>query len=482
MNNALMTLAFVGPIAVFIYLASLRKSLKREKKKNEELRKEVTITQRDSASHQRELIDLRKRTVEDSLSEDEKITNSRVYRDLVDRLETIKKDKNETIESLKNSLLQSQSEYRHLSNKYSQSNIESASANVAIQMSGEIFDRLSKKFTEHVSSFRDELTNRSFQDLAAEQEKIIPEIISSFQQCKSKYEDKPILFPNNSRLLYSIGKRTLMVVEQEPMVRSLFFSARLRDTENGGTIIKDPSTGNSYLSYNLALPFFYFFLIFDKDQEGVDRLRGVKLAFAKRRIENKDSILYTVPLPNTEIDGHDITDMCMGNGFYYGDRDEDGFIRDDTALKNEHSINEQAKIAVDHYWTRVFNTDRGNGNYNYVDQRMCTLEQWEKSSQEDPFFPLTVEWKFGRTLEHYISHILNDRDRSVDRFPEDEVEYFVRDRLKKIIFDSSERLEKDYRKFIDSFRNDEESISCKVDLEKELFNGFTKINGRLRRR
>ena len=478
-----MTLAFVGPIAVFIYLASLRKSLNNEKKKNKELRKEITQTEQDAESHQKALIDLRKKQENDSLTEEDRVKRSIHYLNLVDRMERLTYDKDEKINSLKSEIRDVQRSYQQIVDAYTYDKVERAAQHISNNVSSEIFDKLTRKFTEHISNFRDQLTNRSFKELAEEQEKFIPEIIENFQQCKSKFEDKPILFPNNCRLLYSTGKRTLMVIEQEPMVRNLFFSHSLRDTETGGRLIENPHTGNSYYSYNLALPFFYFFLIFDKDRDGIDRLKAVKLAFANKRIENKDSILYTVPLPNTEIDGHDISDMCMGHEFYYGSLiDEEGQITDDSALKSNHSINEQAKIAVDHYWTRVFNNDRGNGGYCYVgDDRIRTLEKWEESSQEDPFFPLTVSWRCGNNLNHYITRLLNERSVDIQRYPDDHIEIFLKDRLQKIIFASSERLESDYREFMDAFRTDEESQKAKINLQREFFDGFVKMDRRLRR-
>lgn len=257
------------------------------------------------------------------------------------------------------------------------------------------------------------------------------EIWDSFQQYKEKVNDSPYVIPQNARILYTKGKRTVVCIEQEPMVRTLGFSHDLSVNSIRAAV---RTTANGYW-YNLALPYVYFFIVFDDKQ-----YQYGQVYFSNKPIDSAKDEIYLAPLPNVHDKGRTARPVCMG-----GSR----------GPNKSNTIAEQCDQFISLYWQRTYNKDLGAGGFRRADKRMKDLKTWQASTEEDPLFVLSVQWKKPITIKGLMEKLFDSRSH---KHQLDGCDQAVRKRLD------------DGVKLISKRMKDEIKAVKKVDVVKKLNN------------
>jgi hypothetical protein len=207
---------------------------------------------------------------------------------------------------------------------------------------------------------------------------------SCFQQFKELADDTPCLIPSNTRIYYTQGHRTLVCIEQEPQVRATGFTEALA-TNNKRAAVRKTHRGQVYW-YNLAYPYIYFFLTFDKG-----KYSRAQIYFANKRLTSLKDILHVAPLPNIyQTKYKHSAPICLG---------EDYDVR---KVRSQENITKQCDRFLQTFWNNPFNTHLGDGGYKKVDPKICNLKTWQANSEEDPLFILSIDWPHPKTTKGIV--------------------------------------------------------------------------------
>jgi hypothetical protein len=181
----------------------------------------------------------------------------------------------------------------------------------------------------------------------------------------------PFIFPRGCRFCYTRGSSTIIVIEQDPQVRTLSLSAglfegRLRRTEPKRVA--------------LALPFVVFLVHFRDNN-----FTGLYSGWKTRPLRSMSDMLGRPVLPNV----HDNLAVCTGaiNGLVGG------------------SIVDQTEAVLNHYWSSTFNTDLSDYwcSKHQLSHHFRSVKSWSDASEDDPTFILQVEIESsGRTMDRLI--------------------------------------------------------------------------------
>lgn len=183
-------------------------------------------------------------------------------------------------------------------------------------------------------------------------------------------DNRPILQPNKSRLFYRKGNTDVMVIEQDPQMRTLRFNSTFSETGN----------------FNVALPYVIFVF------------RWINGNFADVYCMFNDKPLGDLserPIKPylTNIDGD--TRCCLGKTF----KMPDGL-----------NHNQTVEYILNYFWSAEHSNEwneHWNFNQRYfvsTDGRLATLDAWEKASQDNPLFVIdNVTWsKHSRSIGDLI--------------------------------------------------------------------------------
>lgn len=213
----------------------------------------------------------------------------------------------------------------------------------------------------------------SVADLLDSFKKQLIQTISSNIALRWQIPDRePFLFPKNSRFCYRRGNTTIVVIEQDPQVRTLFLEADIIGKW------KQDLLGQTVRAC-LALPYVIFVLRF-ANNVFVDLLLGWRTT----PLGQLDDMLCAPVLPNM----HTNLSVCMGR----------------TRSKTTGHFSEQTINAIDYFWNSQFNNDLSTfwWEKGSIDRRLITVQTWEENSQKDPCFILSVKFKPIRTLKSLI--------------------------------------------------------------------------------
>ena len=183
-------------------------------------------------------------------------------------------------------------------------------------------------------------------------------------------DNRPILQPNNSRLFYRKGKTDIMVIEQDPQVRTLRFN----------------STFDEQGSYNVALPYVVFIFRF------IDgNFTDVYCMFNDKPLGDLSERPIKPYLTN--IDGP--LKCCLGKTLN---------------LPKGLNYNQTVQYVLNYFWTAEHSNewnDHWNSNQRYFaanDGRLATLANWAEATQDNPLFVIdNVQWqRHDRTIGDLI--------------------------------------------------------------------------------
>lgn len=219
---------------------------------------------------------------------------------------------------------------------------------------------------------------------------LLEKVWDAFQNFKQANVESPLLMPDNVKIAYTKGSRTVLVIEEKPQVRSVSFDGNLVAT-NAVARHAQSSTANGY-RYTLSFPYVYFVVVFDNNKYAYH-----ELYFRNKPLTSVREHIHLAPIPNVWRDkGNNYKPMCMGEGFQM-------------SVNEELTIARQVELIISDFWQRTFNAHLGNGSPEKVDSRIKNYAVWQQNTEADPLFILTVSWPKGKTIKGVVETILHSR-------------------------------------------------------------------------
>lgn len=239
------------------------------------------------------------------------------------------------------------------------------------------YSRMSQEFLGNIGDETDEF-------LVQLKAVMCEEVWNSLQQVFSRNEPSPMVLPENTKMAFTKGNRTVFVIEQKPQVRSVSFVPKLLSNKEqmAGT-----RTSNGNYRFSLAFPYICFVLVFDDELFAFQ-----EIYFRNKPLTSPREHLYMAPLPNIWRTERDHKAVCMGNDF---------------VPQDEGPIARQAELAISEFWQRTFNDHLGNGGK--IDKRIASYYEWQARTEKDPLFILKMKWGRGNTAKNLIDKILKQR-------------------------------------------------------------------------
>jgi hypothetical protein len=183
-------------------------------------------------------------------------------------------------------------------------------------------------------------------------------------------DNRPILQPNRSRLFYRKGNTDIMVIEQDPTVRTLRFNPSF--SERG--------------SYNVALPYVVFVFRFIGE-----KFCDVYCMFNDKPLGDLSERPIRPYLTNIDTDLR----CCLGNSF---------------SLPGGLTHSKTVEYTLNYFWTAE-HSNEWNEHWNYnqshfagTDGRLASCASWQEASQDNPLFVIDdVNWqRHTRTIGDLI--------------------------------------------------------------------------------
>lgn len=186
------------------------------------------------------------------------------------------------------------------------------------------------------------------------------------------------LFPNGCRFCFVKGASTVVVIEQEPQIRTLLFDSNVLGDYEG----RNHSGHAERIS--LALPYVVFILHFKNGQ-----FTSLYCGWRTLPLTTRNDALYNPLLPNI----HENMNVCMGR-----DANISGV-----------SICEQTASAISAFWNSRFNNDLsmywwGKGG---LDTRLRTARTWAAASLDDSTFMLNIDFGRAASQERNMQRVID---------------------------------------------------------------------------
>lgn len=183
------------------------------------------------------------------------------------------------------------------------------------------------------------------------------------------------LIPRNCRYLEKIGARTLVVIEEPPSVRTLFYyrglTTKHREDLTTEKIkqfkINLADYDSDPCNFTVALPYIIYIMMFDKT-----RLEYIYMAVRPKPIISLTDNLFVPPFPNINSS----SSVCLGDG-----------------VNGSPNIIVATDQVVKRFWASQFNTDYTTNFYQYEQIPIIgNLFEWQYMTEVDPMFIYKVDW------------------------------------------------------------------------------------------
>lgn len=172
------------------------------------------------------------------------------------------------------------------------------------------------------------------------------------------------IYPDGVRFLFAEGDTTLVVVEEKPQVRTVFFADDILRAE-------DVELEKDQPGLQLAFPYTVFLIVF---REGY--FSELYAFYRTEPLATLDDRLLRPNLPNVDDNGF----VCLQFPDRFGKKD---------------TLAERVESVVSYFWQSYFNTHMLEYNYRPYrlrDRRLDGLRAWEKASKDDALFVFDVNW------------------------------------------------------------------------------------------
>lgn len=255
-----------------------------------------------------------------------------------------------------------------------------------------------------LQSTSDKTLDRFQQDIAAGVWGVVETTINTFREQLLSQVHGPILgarnslfsegpvetFPEGTKFYLSSGELSVVVVEQKPQVRTVFFDEGFLREEGGIHGFRIDSLSEQvegYRGLQLAFPYVVFLVRLWRGEYD-----SLFVFFSKKPLSSLDEQIFLPNLPNTDYNGH----VCLGMG------EPEGF-----------TVSTRVQEIITHFWQSQFNNDMRERNYDRsvrCDDRVQNVARWQEESREDPSFILDVDWNPAPTILRRFVQDAAERD------------------------------------------------------------------------
>lgn len=196
------------------------------------------------------------------------------------------------------------------------------------------------------------------------------------------------LFPKGCRFCFTRGDTAIVVIEQDPQIRSILFGPNMLGLNHEGI---DSNTNDERIA--LAMPYVLFILQFKKNV-----FRNLYTGWRMAPLRSLDDGLHQCLLPNIHEGGN----VCLGNSF----------------VPQGSNVSEMTDSIIAYYWNSKFNNDLSAHWWGKkeIDRRLETARTWSDCTIDDPTFMLDTHLPntSGRTVQSVLNLL------TVDEFEPDE--------------------------------------------------------------
>jgi hypothetical protein len=185
------------------------------------------------------------------------------------------------------------------------------------------------------------------------------------------------LLPKGCRFCFQKGNNKIVVIECEPQVRTLSFSAGMQNYH-------DQYAGESSERATLSLPYIVFVFVFTND-----KFLNVRSFWRTAPLKNLNDDLHCCVLPNTHIGGV----LCLG---------KDVLLY--SSIRHDSTISEVCETIIGSYWSSQFNTDLSVEWWSKqtISNKIATGILWQENTVRDPLFIFGVPFRLYKTLREVI--------------------------------------------------------------------------------
>lgn len=214
--------------------------------------------------------------------------------------------------------------------------------------------------------------------------KIAEEIWNASQDWVITTHREPVLFPPSCRYLYTLAGSTFVVIEQEPIVRTLRLDQSL--------LYASTSATHFIQQKRLAIPYTTFILHLrntNPDGSGEEVFSNLYIGWRNSPLSTLKDEIYSPYLPNIHTNTYTV---CTGHM--------------DLKMAQTKGISTLTQTVISNFWNSNFNTDLTfHWNAKELVPQIATVEEWEKNSQEDPLFILSIPLLYPIRLDDLITKI-----------------------------------------------------------------------------
>lgn len=205
----------------------------------------------------------------------------------------------------------------------------------------------------------------------------IKEVIIDHSKSWRLASNEPFVFPKNCRFCFSIGRKLVVVIEQDPQVRTINIGTKLLGELEEGRCI-------DFERLTISLPYSVFVFVFEKAP--VPKFMSVSLGWRTSPIATIQDCISQPLLPNI----HNNFTVCLGQ-----------------MNPGSVSLSEQVDVILDHFWCSRFNQDLSENWWakKRLHQNLKTGRSWAEASINDPLFILGVNLENPKSLNYVIKSL-----------------------------------------------------------------------------
>ena len=184
-------------------------------------------------------------------------------------------------------------------------------------------------------------------------------------------QQEGFLLPKDCRFCFRRGDHTVIVIEQQPQVRNLYFSWGMQESGR-------PERIEQTEQVSLAMPYVIFVFHFNKNI-----FQSVRCSFRNRPLTSLRDNLDVSPLPNIHVGGK----VCLAYNY-----------------SAEKPISLVCHEIISSFWTSQFNTDLSDEWFSKhrISDLIATGKEWQRNTLRDPLFILQVEFQARQSLKDTI--------------------------------------------------------------------------------
>ncbi len=239
-----------------------------------------------------------------------------------------------------------------------------------------------------VKALLEKAHNRFKQEIAGENEELLPRVIREFQASVARRSWKvsqkwcmwnnegPVLMPDYTRLYYRKGSTEVIIQEFPPQIRLMKFMGTLAARKDSSDVIQESERTKIY-QYSLALPYMVFIFKYVHGD-----FSQVRCAFSDRPLKRLEEKPLKPYLSNLDSN----LNVCLGRGI-------------DRSQLIKGNIVQQCSYILSHFWQSIYSDEwsshfwQSKTHFTGSDPRMATLNAWQEASTDNPLFVIEdVKW------------------------------------------------------------------------------------------